>query len=117
MFCSRKFIHVTTVSLENRPAVITGKLNIGDPTKTPVEITGTSATFQPIAGTATTYTVAPAIAARRKFERNADTQWRQFTRPQQLQIADNLETNISTDAVTNYSFRDPVLLFLNGGSR
>ena len=113
VFCSRKFIHVTTVSLENRPAVITGKLNIGDPTKTPVEITGTSATFQPIAGTATTYTVAPAIAARRKFERNADTQWRQFTRPQQLQIADNLETNISTDAVTNYSVRDPALLFLN----
>jgi len=113
VFCSRKFIYVTTVSLENRPAVITGKLNIGDPTKTPGDTTWTSAAFRPIAGTATTHAVAPAIMARRKFEQNTKTAWRQFTGPQQITIEDNLETNVSIDAVTNYSARDAVLLFLN----
>lgn len=113
VFCSRQFTYVTTMSLENRSAVMTGKLNISSLFNVENDRNKTHCTIDPIAGTATIHTTAPAIRARRRFERNKRTQWRQFTQPQQIQIADNLNVNLSLDGVTRYSARAPELMFIN----
>jgi len=47
------------------------------------------------------------------FETTLETSWRQFTKSQQLQIADNLDVNLSMDSVTRYSIRPPELMFVN----
>ena len=113
VFCSRQFTYVSTVSLESRPAVMTGKLNIGSLLNTPRRRNDRHHRIDPIAGTATIHTVAPAIRGRRMFETSPQTKWRQFTKSQQLQIADNLDVNLSMDSVTRYSIRPPELMFVN----
>ena len=113
VFCTRQFTYVTTQSLENRSAVMTGKLNISNQLETENYRSKRYHTIDAIGGTATIHTNAPAVVGRRRFQRNANTEWRQFTPPQQLQIEDNLNVDLSVDGVTRYSARAPELMFIN----
>lgn len=107
VFCSSKFVQVSTVSLEQRPAVI--KQHSTDTTKKTAaqRRRDAHAPVEPIAGGNNTNTVAPSIASR-----NFLPSWRKFTKYQQLQIKDTFRLNISIDSVTLYSVRPPELFFV-----
>ena len=116
VFCSRKFISVPSVSLEKRPAVITGKLTFTVNSNPTDEDHGHAnraahAPLDPISGAFIVSRDPPCVIGRNCFQN--DAAWRQFTLAQQTQIKDNLYTNISVDAVTNYSCRPPELFFIN----
>ena len=116
VFCSKKFISVPSVSLEKRPAVITGKLTFtvdSNPTDEDRRHANRTAhaPLEPIGGAFIVSRDPPCVIGRNCFQN--DAAWRQFTLAQQTQIKDNRYTNISVDAVTNYSCRPPELFFIN----
>lgn len=108
VFCSEKFVCVSTVSLEQRPAVFTKRPNNDESAGTARR--NRSAPVEPISGSGHIYTGPPSIEKRKDFEKCC--KWRQFSRKQQLQINDNFSLNISVDSVTMFSCRPPELFFI-----
>ena len=123
VFCSAKFVNISTVSLEHRPGIMTvkrlRKYRENDDDFGESFVDGNSANHQrlqnapcdPIRGTVVTFSVPPSIEVRKKFE--VSQPWRQFTPAQQRHIIDNCNVNVNVDTVTMFSVRPPELFFVN----
>ena len=112
VFCSARFVHASTTSLEHRPAVFVNRsIAHGKDSSSKRSDTNTQSASSSGKDTNVHVEVPSSISSRVQFEE--DVPWRQFSSKQQVQIEDNYSVSLSLDTVTVYSTRPPELFFVD----
>ncbi len=112
VFCSARFVHASTTSLEDRPAMLVNRSTYHDKASSSKrKDRSAQSSTSACKDSNNEVVIPPSISSRVHFE--DDVPWRQFTPNQQVQIQDNYSVSLSIDTVTLYSARPPELFFVD----